>query len=201
MSTLLYRHSHEKHIQISGSASLYYVVKSESLKRDWNVKVKRKILSTLLNGMLIYREDPTMMRNGCLTLCQFQIPADVLFDYERLVRIHIILKYLHSLQYSSLLFYLQVKILLHIVSEHTSEENNFIQRAGIFLLNSLACQVLLLLVFPFFNVCGQVDGQQKMLVGSLGAMEKMLLIITDKLQQGVSTVGNIIVCHRFLSLS
>ena len=79
------RHSHEKHIQISGSASLYYVVKSESLKRDWNVKVKRKILTTLLNGMLTHREDPTMMRNGCLTLCQFQIPQDVLFDYERLV--------------------------------------------------------------------------------------------------------------------
>ena len=68
-----------------------------------------------------------------------------------------------------------MKILLHIVSEHTSEENNFIQRAGIFLLNSLACQV---------------DGQQKMLVGSLGAMEKMLLIITDKLQQGVSRMQN-----------
>ena len=53
-----------------------------------------------------------------LPFSQFNIPADVLFDYERLVR-----------------------ILLHIVSEHTSEENNFIQRAGIFLLNSLACQV------------------------------------------------------------
>jgi len=169
------RHIHEKHIQISGSASLYYVVKSESLKRDWNVKVKRKILSTLLNGMLTHKEDPTMMRNGCLTLCQFQIPADVLFDYERLV-----------------------KILLHIVSEHTSEENNFIQRAGIFLLNSLACQV---------------DGQQKMLVGSLGAMEKMLIIITEKLQQGVcddvmetawSTMWNVtdetpVNCERFLT--
>ena len=66
-----------------------------------------------------------------------------------------------------------MKILLHIVSEHTSEENNFIQRAGIFLLNSLACQV---------------DGQQKMLVGSLGAMEKMLIIITEKLQQGVRLI-------------
>jgi len=141
------RHSNEKHIQISGSASLYYVVKSNLPKKEWNVKVKRKILTVLLNGMLNHKEDPTMMRNGCLTLCQFQIPQDVLFDYERLV-----------------------KILLHIVSEHTSEENNFIQRAGIFLLNSLACQV---------------DGQQKMLVGSLGAIEKMLGIITDRLQSGV----------------
>jgi len=138
-------HLHEKHIQISGSASLYYVVKSDKLKRDWNIKVKRRILKTLLDAMLCHRGDPTMMRNGCLILCQFAIPADVIFDYERLV-----------------------EILLHIVSDY-SDEDRFNQRAGIFLLNSLACQV---------------DGQQKMLVGHLGAVEKMLDIITDKLQQG-----------------
>jgi len=169
------RHNHEKHIQISGSASLYYVVKSEQLKKEMNVKVKRKILCTLLNGMLAHRNDPTMMRNGCLTLCQFQIPQDVLFDYERLVR-----------------------ILLHIVSEHKSEEHNFVQRAGIYLLNSLACQV---------------DGQQKLLVGNLGAMEKMLNIIKEKLHANIcddvmetawSTMWNVtdetpVNCERFLS--
>ena len=36
-------HLHEKHIQISGSAGLYYIVKSDQLKqlsgREWNVKV------------------------------------------------------------------------------------------------------------------------------------------------------------------
>ena len=84
------RHRHERHIQICGSASLYYVVKSGRLRRDWNVKVKQRILTTLLNGMLTHREDPTVMRNGCLTLYQFQIPQDVLFDYERLVTIHIL---------------------------------------------------------------------------------------------------------------
>ena len=110
-------HLHEKHIQISGSASLYYVVKSDKLKREWNIKVKRRILKTLLDAMLCHRGDPTMMRNGCLILCQFAIPADVIFDYERLV-----------------------EILLHIVSDY-SDEDRFNQRAGIFLLNSLACQV------------------------------------------------------------
>lgn len=169
------RHIDQKHIQISGSASLYYVAKSETVKRDLNLRVKRKILSTLLNGMLTHRADPTMMRNGCLTLCQFQIPQDVLFDYERLVR-----------------------ILLHCVSEHTDEQNNFIQRAGIFLLNSLACQV---------------DGQQKRLVGRLGAIEKMLLIIAEKLAAGIcddvmetawSTMWNVTDetpanCERFLN--
>lgn len=123
------------------------MVKSDQLKRDWNIRVKRRILRTLLDAMLFHRGDPTMMRNGCLILCQFQIPADVIFDYKRLV-----------------------EILLHIVSDY-SDEDRFNQRAGIFLLNSLACQV---------------DGQQKRLVGGLGAVEKMLQIITDKLQQGVS---------------
>ena len=33
------RHNLEKHVQISGSASLYYVVKSDDLKREMNVKV------------------------------------------------------------------------------------------------------------------------------------------------------------------
>ena len=82
----MFRHIHEKHIQISGSASLYCLVKSETLQRDMNVKVKRKILGTLLTGMLTHHEEPKMMANGCLTLCHFQFPADVLFDYERLVR-------------------------------------------------------------------------------------------------------------------
>lgn len=60
-----------------------------------------------------------------------------------------------------------VDILLHIV---TNDEDDFIQRLGIYLLNSLACQV---------------DGDQKMLVGDLGAIQKMLSLIDTKLQRGV----------------
>jgi len=70
------RHPAEKIIQISGSASLYYVVKSE-IRQSINVKMKKKILSTLLNGMFAHKSDSVMMRNGCLTLCQFSIPSDV----------------------------------------------------------------------------------------------------------------------------
>lgn len=168
------RHPEEKVIQISGSASLYYVVKSEAIRKHLNVRVKRKVLCTLLNGMFAHKQDPVMMRNGCLTLCQFTIPQDVLFDYERLVR-----------------------ILLFIVAEHTTEESTFVQRAGIFLLNSLACQV---------------DGQQKLLVGDLGAMEKMLQLIRarihdhncdDVMETAWSTMWNVtdetpVNCQRFL---
>lgn len=80
--------------------------------------------------MTWHMSDDTMMRNGCLTLCQFSIPGDVLFEYERLV-----------------------KILLYGVSK--SEQEGFVQRIAIYLLNSLACQV---------------DGQQKLFLGNLGAV-------------------------------
>ena len=90
-----------------------------------------------------------------------------------------------------------MKILLHIVSENSSDDS-FNQRAGIFLLNSLACQV---------------DGEQKVLVGSLGAVERMLEIIREKVEQGScdymlenvwSTMWNVtdetpVNCERFLA--
>ena len=112
-----------------------------------NLKMKRKILSTLLNVMYAHRHDTVVVRNSCLILCQFELPHDVKFEYEKLV-----------------------KILLFIISEHTSEDGAFVQRASICLLNSLACQV---------------EGKQKLLVGDLGAMEKMLDVIKSKLQSGM----------------
>ncbi|XP_067009020.1 protein zer-1 homolog isoform X2 [Anabrus simplex] len=165
------RHVNEKHIQISGSATLFYIVKGKD-KYQFGVPVKRVVICTLLNGMNAHRDDDTMMRNGCLTLCQFRIPEDVLFDYERLVH-----------------------ILLHIVSE--MEQEGFVQRIGIYLLNSLACQV---------------DGFQKQLLGDLGAISRMLSLIEDRLMRKVcddvlevawSTMWNVtdetaINCQRFL---
>ncbi|KAJ8959490.1 hypothetical protein NQ318_022187 [Aromia moschata] len=139
------RHLHERHIQISGSATLFYIVKGTGRELHDDVKVKRKIITTLLNGMNVHKNDDTMMRNGCLTLCQFKIPVDVLFDYERLVN-----------------------ILLHSVDGMAQE--SFVQRIGIYLLNSLACQV---------------DGHQKVKLGELGAIDKMIWLITDRLEKGL----------------
>jgi hypothetical protein len=39
--------------------------------------IKKRIVCTLLNAMSAHKDDDTMMRNGCLTLCQFKIPQDV----------------------------------------------------------------------------------------------------------------------------
>lgn len=98
----------------------------------------------------------TMMRNGCLTLCQFSIPTDV-------VCIHIFWSsffYDWPCDNSQLYFSFQlfeyerlVKILLHGVSD--SEQEGFVQRIAIYLLNSLACLV---------------DGRQKLFLGDLGAI-------------------------------
>ncbi|VEN55325.1 unnamed protein product [Callosobruchus maculatus] len=139
------RHLDERHIQISGSATLFYIVKGTGRELHDDMRVKRKIITTLLNGMTVHKFDDTMMRNGCLTLCQFKIPVDVLFDYERLV-----------------------KILLHSV--HGMAQESFVQRIGIYLLNSLACQV---------------DGYQKVKLGELGAIDKMMWLITERLGRGI----------------
>lgn len=113
------------------SATLFYIVKGAGKELHDVVKVKMRIIATLLNGMSAHKTDDTMMRNGCLTLCQFKIPGDVLFEYERLV-----------------------DILLHSV--YDMQQESFVQRIGIYLLNSLACQV---------------DGQQKVKLGELGAID------------------------------
>ncbi|XP_028172761.1 protein zer-1 homolog isoform X1 [Ostrinia furnacalis] len=165
------RHVSEKHIQISGSATLFYIVKGKERERI-GIKLKRRIITALLDGMEAHLGDDTMMRNGCLTLCQFKIPTDVLFEYERVVQ-----------------------ILLNGVSDVNQE--GFVQRIAIYLLNSLACQV---------------DGKQKRFLGNHGAISKMLNLISDRLERRVcddvlevawSTMWNVTDetpqnCQRFL---
>ncbi|KAJ2954305.1 hypothetical protein O0L34_g2557 [Tuta absoluta] len=165
------QHVTEKHIQISGSATLFYIVKGREKARI-GIKLKRRIITALLDGMEAHLGDDTMMRNGCLTLCQFKIPTDVLFEYERVVQ-----------------------ILLNGVADVNQE--GFVQRIAIYLLNSLACQV---------------DGKQKRFLGNHGAIGKMLNLITDRLERRVcddvlevawSTMWNVTDetpqnCQRFL---
>lgn len=165
------QHLSEKHLQISGSASLFYIVKGDE-PTYLNIKIKRLIVKVLLDAMWEHKFDTTMMRNGCLTLCNFKIPQDVQFDYCRLVR-----------------------IVLHVVSLDNQDE--FVLRIGIYLMNSLACQV---------------DGNQKQLVGELGAIKTMLQLIDGRLQRQIcdevmeiawSTMWNVtdetpINCKRFL---
>lgn len=58
------------------SATLFYIVKGREKTRI-GIKLKKRIITALLDGMDAHLGDDTMMRNGCLTLCQFKIPTDV----------------------------------------------------------------------------------------------------------------------------
>ncbi|XP_074110359.1 protein zer-1 homolog isoform X1 [Cotesia typhae] len=165
------KHLNERHIQISGSATLFYIVKTKE-KSVIVSKMKRRIIGALLAGMNAHKDEETMMRNGCLALCQFRIPQDVMWNYETLV-----------------------KVLLH--STRHAESEGFVQRIGIYLLNSLACQV---------------EGKKKRLLGNLGCVETMLELVRyrvecelhdDVLEVAWSTMWNMtdetpINCQRFL---
>ncbi|XP_036337281.1 protein zer-1 homolog isoform X2 [Rhagoletis pomonella] len=169
--TAMDRHLKFKHMQISGSATLFYIVKGRD-RSKFGTPLRNHIIRTLLNGMETHLTDDTMLRNGYLTLTQFQMPNDVLFEYERLI-----------------------KVLLHGVSK--TEQEGFVQRIAIYLLNTLACQV---------------DGKQKLFLGELGVVSTMLSLIKDRLTRSVfddvmevawSTMWNVtdetaINCKRFL---
>ena len=116
------RYPEEKKIQFAGSACLFYIVKGdqeevEKRLNSINIKMKEKIIGTIVNAMFCHKEEDNMLRNGLLTLGQFET-QHVIFDYERLIR-----------------------ILLYILSAHKQSANNYIQRAAIGLFNALACQV------------------------------------------------------------
>ncbi|PIO56614.1 hypothetical protein TELCIR_21986, partial [Teladorsagia circumcincta] len=91
--------------------------------------------------METHMEEQVMVRNCCLSLCQFEIPQEILFDYSRLA------------------------ILLVTVLQHHNADN-LTQRIVVFLLNSMACHV---------------EGDQKVQVGSFGAIEMILDQIRRKL--------------------
>lgn len=69
------RYERKKLLQISGSATLFFIVKAEN--NVFADKVRRKIIRVILNAMISHRDDQFMLSNGCLCLCQFKIPQDV----------------------------------------------------------------------------------------------------------------------------
>ncbi|CAH1786643.1 unnamed protein product [Owenia fusiformis] len=170
--TAMKKHVFDRSVQISGSASLFYIVKGKE-RSMLNVATRRDIITTILAGMESHMDEATMMRNGCLTLCHFKIPQDVIYEYPRVI-----------------------KVLLNMISPPDQEE--FVQRIGIHLLNSLACQV---------------DGKEKQLVGDYGAIETMLETVRNRLRQNIcdevmeiawSTMWNVtdetaINCERFIA--
>lgn len=52
-------------------------MKMKAKKSGFKIKMKHHMIQVLLNAMSEFQDDETMMRNGCLTLCQFNMPEDV----------------------------------------------------------------------------------------------------------------------------
>ncbi|KAF1763581.1 hypothetical protein GCK72_011848 [Caenorhabditis remanei] len=132
----MHRHLADSTLQIAGSASLFYIIRKVDMNRD----TKRRVVSALLSGMEVHMEEQVMVRNCCLSLCQFEIPQDILFDYSRLA-----------------------VLLVSVLQHHNAD--NLTQRIVVFLLNSMACHV---------------EGDQKVQVGSYGAIEMILDQINRK---------------------
>ncbi|XP_043257797.1 protein zer-1 homolog [Colletes gigas] len=166
------KHPLEKPIQIHGSGTLLRVIKMKE-KNELEPRLKERIVSTLLTGMSMYKNEESIMCNVCLILCQFRLPQDIMSNYETLV-----------------------KLLLHSV-KHT-HQGGYIQRIGIYILNTLACHV---------------TGREKRLLGNLGCIKTMLELIQYRVRFKVfddileviwSTVWNMtdetpINCERFLN--
>ena len=136
------------------SAALFYIVRNKN-PNLLTQNVKKLVISTLLNSMTLHMKDETMLRNGCLTLCQFRIPQDIVS--ESLLKVSrntlespsLISQFLQLFVYHKL-----VKLLLQIIMP--KEQEGFVQRIGIYLMNSLACQV---------------NDTQKEILGNLGIIE------------------------------
>ncbi|XP_053551708.1 protein zer-1 homolog [Bombina bombina] len=107
-------HKYDKTIQVTGSAALFYLTNSD-YRSEQSVRIRRQVIQVVLNGMESYQE-VTVQRNCCLTLCNFSIPEELEFQYQRVN-----------------------ELLLNILIPTRQDES--IQRIAVHLCNALVCQV------------------------------------------------------------
>ncbi|XP_028570805.1 protein zer-1 homolog isoform X1 [Podarcis muralis] len=112
--TALKCHKYDKNIQVTGSATLFYLTNAE-YRLEQSIKLRRQVVQVVLSGMESYQE-VTVQRNCCLTLCNFSIPEEVEFQYRRVN-----------------------ELLLNILNPTRQDES--IQRIAVHLCNALVCQV------------------------------------------------------------
>jgi hypothetical protein len=121
------RHVNNPRIQISGSASLFYVLKYwKEVHFQLPVFYLKRLINTVIYGMEEHIEENAMRRNCVLIMCRLNLPDDVLFISFRLI-----------------------KILLKIFNDYIDERNkepsenseHFVLRTAMHLLNIIACSV------------------------------------------------------------
>jgi len=84
------KHLDHSRIQISGCASLFYVLKywNENLNvHKFPYFYLKRLISTVIAGMEVHIDDSAMKRNCVLIMCRLNLPEDVLFVSDRLIKI------------------------------------------------------------------------------------------------------------------
>ena len=146
---IMEKHLGNARIQISGSASLFYVLK---YWKEENIQFPsfylRRLIVTVLNGMEEHIDENAMRRNCVLIMCRLNLPDDVLFVSDRLIRI--LLKIFEE--------YIEMRL-----KTNNDRPENFVLRTAMHLLNILACSV---------------HGADKSLVGATAIPVAMRLIRT-----------------------
>ncbi|KAI6176551.1 hypothetical protein M3Y97_00810300 [Aphelenchoides bicaudatus] len=104
-------HQLDRTLQISGTAALFYAIRNNLMDSI----VKRRVVEVMLAALETFNDEPVIVRNCCLSLCQLNIPQDVVFVYSRMI-----------------------SLLVQILNCHSTD--NTTPRVVIYLLNSLACQ-------------------------------------------------------------
>jgi hypothetical protein len=145
-------------IQISGSASLFYVLKyTKDENKPMAYFYLKRLIETIMNAIEEHIDESPMRRNCVLIMCRMNLPDDVLFVSDRLI--NVLLKIFDD--------YIENKAGQRSSNAITDRSDNFILRTAMHLLNILACSV---------------HGSDKTSVGALAIPVAMDLIKT-KLQQ------------------
>ncbi|KAI6214672.1 Leucine Rich Repeat family protein, protein [Aphelenchoides besseyi] len=108
----LTKHKYHRAVQISGTAAIFYIIRSVNMEPP----VKRRVVEVMLDAVENFCDEQITVRNCCLSFCQIDVPKDVAFVYCRMV-----------------------KLLVRILNNHCADPTT--PRVVTYLLNSMACHV------------------------------------------------------------
>ncbi|CAF1358197.1 unnamed protein product [Rotaria sordida] len=155
------KHLHDRSLQTSGSACLYYVVdlfqtESDIMLEKYNDYLKR-LLITILNAMNAHLQHSPMIRNGLLTISRMQmhVPNHIMNAFEQTVTVLIkfISLYLNdSVVHEQILLHNALSVLNHVACSVDGQEKLFIGYAGAievavgiirrFLIKKTSCEIV-----------------------------------------------------------
>lgn len=143
----MHNHILDENVQIAATASLFGICRSHEVIHNFSLKIKRLIVSRLLDTMHRHRQCQQILLNGSLILINLIVTFKTQAWINECYRL--------------------ASISLHIINANYNDEG-IMQRHGVAVLNSLACQV---------------GGEQKILMADLEAIVHMIKLIKVKLAE------------------